>query len=63
VIGFLDWTPFPFHLPALQEIDMLIDAMWFAFLTMVAGAVFTVVCWFTILAINALNNDSDGGKS
>jgi len=39
---------------------MLIEAIWFAFLTMLAGAVFTTVCWFTILAINALN-DSDGG--
>ena len=35
---------------------MLFEAMLFAVLTMIAGAIFTVVCWFTILAINNLND-------
>jgi len=35
---------------------MLFEAMLFAFLTMVAGAIFTVVCWLTILAINTLDS-------
>ena len=36
---------------------MLFDAILFAALAMVAGAIFTGVCWFTIVAVNALDKD------
>jgi len=35
---------------------MLLDAILFATVCMIAGAIFTVVCWLTILAINNLND-------